>query len=230
MRYKKQDVSLSIGNVEIGSSEGCQMIKHSPLLPNSIRCLICGPSNCGKTNLILNLIYSPNGLKFQNIYLFSKSIYQPKYVQMKNIFSTFKEIGLFLFENNEQVPQPNEALPDSIIIFDDIAVDKQDRVRSYFCMGRHSGIDSFYLCQSYTRVPKHLIRDNANLLIIFKQDLLNMRRLFEDHVNSDMSFKEFTRICQRCWDDSSYGFLVLDKDSPLKNGRYRKGFDTYIML
>jgi len=42
-------------------------------------------------------------------------------------------------------------------------------------MGRHKNIDSFYLCQTYS--PKHLIRDNANFIIMFKQDDLNMRHI-----------------------------------------------------
>jgi len=41
-------------------------------------------------------------------------------------------------------------------------------------MGRHKNMDSFYRCQTYTHIPKHLIRDNANMIIMFKQDDLNM--------------------------------------------------------
>jgi len=48
-------------------------------LPNTIRALIVGPSNCGKTNIMLSLIENPNGLKFENVYIVSKSLYQPKY-------------------------------------------------------------------------------------------------------------------------------------------------------
>lgn len=229
MRLIKQQVSLELEDVE-GKSKIGTISKHGVLFPDSVRCLICGPSNCGKTNLMINLLYHPNGIKFQNVYIFSKSLYQPKYIQMNEVFSNLSEIRLHLFEDNQVVPFPQDVLPNSVFIFDDIACDKQDRVRSYFCMGRHNGIDSFYLCQSYTRVPKHLIRDNVNFLILFKQDLCNMRRIYEDHVNSDMSFKKFSDICRKCWDDNNFGFIVINKDSSIKNGRYRKGFDTYILF
>jgi len=53
--------------------------RHSALLPNTIRALIVGPSNCGKTNFMLSLIESPNGLQFENVNIFSKSLYQIKY-------------------------------------------------------------------------------------------------------------------------------------------------------
>ncbi|KAL7298968.1 hypothetical protein TKK_0008068 [Trichogramma kaykai] len=61
-------------------------------------------------------------------------------------------------------------------------------------MGRHKNVDSFYLCQSYAHVPKHLVRDNVNLLVIFRQDDVDLRHIYNDHVNTDMSypvFKEF---------------------------------------
>ena len=32
------------------------------------------------------------------------------------------------------------------MIFDDIACEKQDSVRAFFCMGRHKKVDCFYLC------------------------------------------------------------------------------------
>ncbi|KAL6256683.1 hypothetical protein P5V15_012802 [Pogonomyrmex californicus] len=48
-------------------------------------------------------------------------------------------------------------------------------------MGRHSNVDCFYLCQTYARIPKHLIRDKANLLILFKQDGTNLKHVYNDH-------------------------------------------------
>ena len=228
MRLEKQQSSLIIPSLDdkVGEIDS----KHGTLFPPSIRCLICGPSDCGKTNLMLNILYHPNGLRFENIYLYTKSLQQPKYKRLIQILDPMTDIGLYPFQDNTQIPPPEEAKNNSVFIFDDIACDKQENVRSYFCMGRHSGVDSFYLCQSYTRVPKHLIRDNANFLIIFKQDNLNMKRIYEDHVNSDMDFKMFKYICCECWVKDKYGFLVIDKDRPLNRGRYRKGFDIFIIV
>lgn len=229
MRLVKQHDTLRISNLEDGSCTEVKTSRHGPLLPDSIRCLICGPSNCGKTNLMLSLIYDPKGLRYENIYLFAKSLHQPKYRQLAQVLEPLDDIGFFQFEENEKIPPPKDALPNSIFIFDDIACDKQNNVRSYFCMGRHNGVDIFYLSQSYTRVPKHLIRENANFLILFRQDELNMRRIYSDHVNSDMPFEKFKKVCQWCWKNDKYGFLVLDKDRQINDGRYRKGFEAYII-
>ncbi|KYM94640.1 hypothetical protein ALC62_14727 [Cyphomyrmex costatus] len=92
--------------------------------------------------------------------------------------------------------------------------------------GRHANVDCFYLCQTYAKIPKHLIRDNANLLILFKQDGTNLKRVYNDHVNTDMLYEDFCDLCRKCW-QQKYGFLVIDKDSALANGRYRKGFNDF---
>jgi len=89
-------------------------------------------------------------------------------INLENLLSSIDEIGYFTFSNNNDVVPPIEARPNSIFVFHDVACDKQDTVREYFSMGRHLHVDCFYLCQSYARIPKHLIWDNANLLILFR--------------------------------------------------------------
>lgn len=228
MRLIKQTKQIVVRNAD-ETQENKQRIIHSILLPNSIRALIVGPSNCGKTNVMISLIESPNGLTFKNIYIYSKSLYQPKYCYLKTLINPIKEINLFTFSENEKVLTPTEAKPHSIIIFDDVICEKQNTIRDYFCMGRHKHIDCFYLSQTYTKIPKHLIRDNANMIIVFKQDEMNLKHIYNDHVIGDMSFKEFTKICGECWKDE-YGFLVVSKDDPKNKGRYRKGFNEFIQM
>lgn len=79
-------------------------------------------------------------------------------------------------------------------------------------MGRHRNIDSFHL-QIYTLCPKHLVRDNLDILLIFKQDFTNLKHTYYDHVNTDMSFKEFCDMCCFCWNSRPYGCLLIDKTS-----------------
>lgn len=227
MRFVKQQNSLRVKSFE--TTESLLKKRHGKLLPNTIRGLITGPSNCGKTNVMLSLLQHPNGLNFENIYIYSKSLHQPKYEFLQKAIQPIKGMGLFTFSNNADVISPDKSKPNSIFIFDDIACEKQDNVRSYFCMGRHNNVDSFYLGQSYTRIPKHLIRDNTNFLVVFKQDDTNLKHIYNDHVNTDMTFDIFRKLCSECWQDK-YGFLVIDKDSPLNEGRYRKGFDSFLKL
>jgi hypothetical protein len=226
MKIVKQKQSLTVRNVDVEQKKIC---RHGKLLPSTIRCIICGPSNCGKTNVMFALLCDPNGLRFENVYVYSKSLHQPKYQHLEKILRSIKGMGYHPFEENAEIVEPSKAEKNSIFVFDDVACDDQDNIRAYFSMGRHSCVDCFYLCQTYTRIPKHLLRDNANLLVLFKQDDLNLRHVYNDHVNTDMAFEKFRDLCSECWKDK-YGFLVISKDHNMNDGRYRLGFDRYIYM
>lgn len=167
MQFIKQRTSLPIKNLDNFSTENVKKktFQHSSLLPDNIRCIICGPSNCGKTNVIISLLESPNGLRFENVYIFSKSLHQTKYQYLQKVLKPIKGLGLFMFSNNNSVIPPDQARRNSIFIFDDVICDKQNNIKAYFCMGRHKQIDCFYLSQSYTHIPKHLIRENSKYKI-----------------------------------------------------------------
>lgn len=228
MEIKEQAVKLPIINFDNLIVQKRIHKRHGELLPNSIRAVFCGPSNCGKTNTLLSLITHPSGLKFENIYIYSKSLQQPKYQFLKLLLEPIDDVQYFQFGDHDAVISANDVLPNSLMIFDDIACEKQDNIKAFFCMGRHLDLDCFYLCQSYARIPKHLIRDNVNLLILFQQDDMNLRHVYNDHVNNDMSYVQFKNRCTYCWADK-YGFLVIDKERPIDNGRYRKGFDNFLI-
>ncbi|KYN13101.1 hypothetical protein ALC57_14785 [Trachymyrmex cornetzi] len=226
MRFVRQSRMIKVTNLDGKVQTDKETRKHGNMLPASIRAIVCGPSNCGKTNVLISLLESPHGVRFENVYVYSKSLQQLKYRYLANLLAPIEEISYFTFSNNSDVIPPSEALPNSIFIFDDVACDKQDAIREYFAMGRHADVDCFYLCQTYAKIPKHLIRDNANLLILFKQDGTNLKRVYNDHVNTDMPYKNFCDLCRKCW-QQKYEFLVIDKDSALTDGRYRKGFNDF---
>lgn len=227
MRIVQHPIALRINNRDFNDTKLPN--RHGSLLPQTIRCIIAGPSNCGKTNVVISLLEHPHGLRFENVYVYSKSLYQPKYEYLEKLLRPIKGIGYYPYKDSETIIPPSKAKSNSIFIFDDVACDKQSVMRDYFSMGRHNAIDCFYLCQTYTHIPKHLVRDNANLIVLFKQDELNLKHVYADHVNTDMPFEMFKQICGACWNEK-YGFLTINKDCEFKQGRYRKGFDNYIYI
>lgn len=230
MKLKKQNTCLKVKDWKLNDCLFNKNVgRNGTLLPSNIRCLICGPSNCGKTNVLLSLLLDPNGIKFCNVYLYSKSLQQPKYLLLSEILEKVEDLSFYTYNDKSQVTSPEEAEEDSVIIFDDVALEDQDTIRQYFAMGRHKGLDCFYLCQTYSKIPKQLVRDNANLIVVFKQDDLNLRHIYDDHVNTDMLWEKFQNICRECWKEK-YSFLVIDKDRNINRGRYRKGFDNFIII
>ena len=194
----------------------------SSLFPNNIRCIICGPSGCGKTVVLYNLIVQKQGLKFTNLYIISTSLEQEKY---RKIIEIFKHVGDDVKLHTSSVCDitPQDVEKYSMVVFDDIS---SPNIEPFYSMGRHRSINCFYLCQSYGKVQKHL-RDNVNFLILFKQDDLNLKHIYNNHVGNDFTFKEFKNLCEHCWGKNKFGFLVIDKERSKNNGKYRFMFDEF---
>lgn len=137
MQFIKQRLALPVENVDYKLNVTPLTKRHGFLLPNSIRCIICGPSACGKTNTLISLLTNPNGLRFENIYIFSKTLEQDKYKYLESILRPIQGLGYYTFSLNDDVIPLNKAKSNSIFIFDDVICDKQNNIKAYFCMGRH---------------------------------------------------------------------------------------------
>jgi len=126
------------------------------------------PSNCGKTNVLINLLESPHGICFENVY--SKSLQQPKYQYLENLLAP-KEIGYFTFSNNN-VLLPNEALKFHFCLqWRDMRQARHNQ--RVLCDGlTRVDVDCFYLCQICKDIE---VSYNANLL---KQNGINLKHVY----------------------------------------------------
>lgn len=222
---------------------------NNPLLPKSIRGCIIGKSGCGKTNLLMNLLLDGNSedyLDYNNLYIFSTTLFQPCYqalingfengLSKKEIRECFRKqdfiieekenakpiIEVHCSENCEDIPDPSSIDLDkkTLIIFDDLMLEKQNRIEQYYTRGRHNNIDCFYISQNYIKLPKNTIRENANLFIIFPQDKLNLDYIYRDHC-SEIDKPEFLEMTREVW-SQKYSFLLIDKTSEKDSGKFRK--------
>lgn len=209
---------------------------HHWLLPNSIRCVVCGPSGCGKTNLMMNLIIQNGYLNYRRLILYSKSLHQPKYKFLQEwgceLNKTAEKEIVSFYSTDDIIPVENlNPKERTLLVFDDVMLEKQTPIERYFSQGRHSGVDCFYLCQSYFRIPKQCIRDNANMIIIFNQDTKSLRGIHDTYVGGDMDFSEFRKFFSECMCQGNYGFAVIDLTRESNNGKYRSQFDKcYVPL
>ena len=122
------------------------------------RMLICGPSNSGKTNIPLFMLYKL--LKFDRIYLILKNLHQKKYQALLQDFA--KQIipiaGYEVIEGPGDEIIPLEELPvdnQKIVVFDDLVCESnQNSIIDYFINGRHRKCCVIYLTQTFYKVPK----------------------------------------------------------------------------
>lgn len=199
--------------------------KNCSLLPMPLRLLIVGSSGCGKTNLLLNLIYKKeSGLKFKHLYVFSKSLEQRAYSdlrkQYENVESKIGQKFSHFYGTCEELIPIDECESNSLVVFDDCLMEEQMKIKDYFIRGRHKNISCIYLSQSYSRVDIQVIRNNLNVLCVFRQNKHYTTRIYEDFVGSDMPLAPFESICKKCW-DIPYGFLTVDMTKKTHNGKYK---------
>ena len=112
------------------------------------------------------------------------------------------------------------------MVFDDLLLEKQTTCESYYVRGRHSNVDCFYLAQNYFRLPRQIIRGNANFICLFPQDLKNLNHIFDDHVGIDTTKEEFRQLCKTAW-EKPHGFVIIDLSSKKHDGKYRSGLDEF---
>ena len=135
------------------------------------------------------------------------------------------------YQSAEDVPDSRELSSEknNLMVFDDMLLEKQNTCESYYVRGRHSNVDCFYLAQNYFKLPRQTIRENANVICLFPQDLENLNHIFGDHVASDMTKEEFRQLCKTAWEKQQEFFLIIDLSSKKQNGKYRSGYDEFYM-
>ena len=61
--------------------------------------------------------------------------------------------------------------------------------------GRHNNFDIYYISQSYFHLSKNTIRNNSNMIILFKQFVRDLILLFDDIAGLDINSQE----CKSLW-------------------------------
>ena len=238
--------------------------ENSPLLPKSVRGLIIGKSNCGKTTMLMNLLLQPEWLDYNHLYVFGLSLHQMEYQvlkkgfeiglnkkQLTNLFMNQKvikenrltplevlneyggvckgKIKADFFSDCTLVPDPAELNKDekNLLILDDCILGKQNKAEAYYTRGRHNNCDTFYISQNYFLLPRQTIRENANFIILFQQDMKNLNHIHADHCANDMTLDEFKIFCTSIWNAVGYNCVAIDLTSTKMNGKYRMNLDTF---
>ena len=205
----------------------------APLWP--FRLLICGSSGCGKTNLLMNLIY--NYLYYNKIYIYAKDLTESKYQMLQDFFEEVNETMKDKTGEDFQVATFSSSKDDivnvddldkeyqNLIIFDDFVTEAdQHLIIDLFIRSRKKNCSLIYLTQSYFSTPKD-IRLQCNYFIFY--NISNERELLEiqkDHcLDVDKyTFKEYFIKAT----SEPYSFFLIDKKS--KELRFRKNFDHII--
>jgi len=220
---------------------------HAPFFPKNIFAVIAGSTGSGKTNLLMNFLFEDGYLDYGSVYFYCSTLHQPAYQYAMKRYKEMeddidKKFGIKIkiahfFESNPDEEKTGDKKPMEIIdpkkldpklthimVFDDVMFEDQTIIRKYFCAGRHNNANSFYLCQSLNKVPKHGIRENANVFILFRQGKKTLKSFYDTHISGDMDFKEFVAFCDRAW-NKKHGFVVINIWEESHCGRYISNYE-----
>ena len=134
------------------------------------------------------------------------------------------------YDDVANIPDPSEHDPSrkNLLIFDDIMLGPQSRAEAYYTRGRHNNVDVIYIAQSYFRLPRQTVRENANLYMFFKQDKTNLSHIYQDHCAvDDIPLEVFRGFCSNVWNESKHNFVTIDLTRPACCGKYRKNLNDY---
>ena len=175
------------------------------------RHVVIGPSNVGKTFYLLKILEKIGNKRPIHIITRSPNQY-PDYKTSNEIKSINKYKG-------------------SVVIFDDmLGAKNSSQIDEFFTRGRHEDLDVYYISQSYFALPRQSIRNNSDILILFKQTLRDVQSMYYDIGAYDMKYDEFKEMCHKAWDER-FNYLCIDMTKNKNEGKYRifnENKNTYI--
>ena len=183
--------------------------KNNQIENNCNRTLIVGPSFCGKTHLLLNklqLIRLDDNTR--KIHIITRSPEQYNKIEIEDV-SVEDDLG----------DKSIQDFKNCCVVFDDMLDSNQKLIDPFFTRGRHNELDVYYLSQSYFDLPKRTIRNNSNIIILFRQTLKDVEHIYRDIAGFDMSIDEFKSLCREAWRDN-YNYLLINRLEDKNGSKY----------
>ena len=203
--------------------------RHHFLLPNCHYMLV-GPTGCGKTNTLCNMLIQ--WMSSDRITIYTINPNQDKYRVLVNFFDKIKEESgddILDVRDPEDVV-PVEELDDEetkVVVFDDIKINNKNmkRIKEYFSLSRNKKCNCIYICQRYFEVPRY-IRDNAGCVCLFpKLKSTDVQKIGKEHA-VQITEEEFQRIYQDATAEPHH-FMCIDMTAKHVPEMYRQNFDGF---
>ena len=192
--------------------------------PDNLRCIISGPSECGKTFLLKKLILA--SIYFDKLYIIG-----PTGDQYHGIERINPKADVEFIKDIKDLPSPDKLPKDlkKLMISDDVRA-KEPVINEYFCRGRHNNCNMIYLNQNLFSLDRQSVRENCNLFILFEQRGKVLISIYQDFFNNiELSYNDIANIRNKVWKES-YNYIVIDiiKNKNI-NGKLRINWDRRVL-
>ena len=197
-------ISINI-NEDLQSWLNHDKINTEATLPENFRCIISGPSECGKTFLLKKLILAR--IYFDKLYIIGPT--GDQYIGLERIYPI---ADIKFIKDIKDLPSPDKLPKDlkKLMIFDDIRA-KEPVNNEYCCRGRYNNCNMINLNQNLFTIDRQSVRENCNLFILFEQRGKVLISIYQDFFNYvELSYNGFANMCYKVWKEP-YNYIVIDK-------------------
>ena len=94
------------------------------------------------------------------------------------------------------------------------------QIDEFFTKGRHENLDVYCISESYFGLPRKSIRNNSDILKLFKQTLRDVQNMYYDIGACDMKYDEIKEMCHTAWSER-FNYLCIDMTKNKNEGKYR---------
>jgi len=188
----------------------------------NFRMCIIGGSGSGKTNTLLNLIKTMNNT-FEHIHLCVKSKEEPLYDYLFELLNPAGQITIY--EEGECPVLTDLPNRQSLIVFDDLILNKQNKIADYYIRGRKKGLSMVYLSQSYYGMPK-IIRNQCNYIILKKLQSLKDLNLILSEFSLGVSKEHLQNLYKKAIEGDFLDFFLIDLQTNNDELKFRKNFKS----
>ena len=92
------------------------------------------------------------------------------------------------YKTNNEI-EPINKYKGSVVNFDDmLGARNRSQIDEFFTRGRHEDLDVYYISQNYFALPRQSIRNNSDRLLLFKQNLRDVQKMYQDIAAFDMIY------------------------------------------
>jgi len=201
--------------------------------------LVVGPSRCGKSNVVLNIILKWYSKAFDEFYLASETAYRPSsgwltliqndIIPESNVEDNFSKASEFL-ETIIERQKETDGKDHVLVVLDDLAKETKTSVmlEALFTRGRHLNISTILISQVFYNVHPS-IRKNTSHMIIFRPTDSKELEALATELSGMQDKKEFKKMLLDVT-KKLHDFLFVANNEPNLSMKYMKNFNQRITV